>query len=62
MADWHCGMVGESIEAPLREVAQTREMVKGSDPPFGGADNQWIFGSAPSYTVVVSAIDATAFK
>jgi hypothetical protein len=58
MADRHCGMVGESIETPLREVAQTREMVKGSDPPFGGADNQWIFGSAPSYTIIVPPLTA----
>ena len=34
MADRHCEMVGVSIEAPLREVAQTREIVKGSDPPL----------------------------
>lgn len=34
MADRHCEMVGEPIEALLREVAQTGEMVKGSDPPF----------------------------
>ena len=62
MADQHCGMVGESIEAPLREVAQTREMVKGSDPHFWWRHYPMNFGSAPSYTIIVPAIDATTYQ